>query len=570
MLEFDPQFFEPETREGFYIEPMIKNVWAAQLETLNLLDIICDEHNLTYSADWGTLLGAIRHGGYIPWDDDFDVCMPRADLMKLFDIIDNYPELVCVNVYNTPDMGLHATRLNLSTDFTVDRDRLKDLCGCPFPVGIDIFSVGFVPKDESLLQEMTEALTKINYAIDMLSCMEQYQGTNKGLYKEYRKRYREYVSEIKGLTHIEFADTDPSLQELSILYDEVQGAYGEADANAVFEVPGLMTGLSFPIDTYEHMIRVPFENTTIPVPANYNEVLNIKYGASYMRPLNTGGNHNYPYYDASIKQTMTKNASDSFENTKEHIKKLSSDYYRHFINRESEPRIAFNEPSSDTAKIQAALLEVLAEVERLCEENDITFYYVGDTCGEIDNIRALSGESTDVHIAMKRPDYMRFLKVLQEELDPWFDYRSIYSHAEHLDMKTYVITDAYATGDGEYEKRFHGCRDIVGIDIAPIDLVSADEKVEALKKTVIAQLLQTAPALPTERPYSDDIIGVAKQWDDMFHLGINTDGNLQSEFMKAADSVAMSDANSNSGRCRISPDITTDDYKIYEESEFNE
>lgn len=63
---------------------------AAQLrmlELLKFLDKICKEHNLSYWLDGGTLLGAARHGGFIPWDDDTDICMPRADALKLKEIL---------------------------------------------------------------------------------------------------------------------------------------------------------------------------------------------------------------------------------------------------------------------------------------------------------------------------------------------------------------------------------------------------------------------------------------------------------------------------------------------------
>lgn len=58
-----------------------------ELKCLAFLDRVCREHNLTYSLAYGTLLGAIRHKGFIPWDDDADVMMPAADygkLVKLF------------------------------------------------------------------------------------------------------------------------------------------------------------------------------------------------------------------------------------------------------------------------------------------------------------------------------------------------------------------------------------------------------------------------------------------------------------------------------------------------------
>lgn len=57
------------------------------LEMLKYLDGICRTHNLTYWLDSGTLLGAIRHEGFIPWDDDVDICMPHNDAEKLKQIM---------------------------------------------------------------------------------------------------------------------------------------------------------------------------------------------------------------------------------------------------------------------------------------------------------------------------------------------------------------------------------------------------------------------------------------------------------------------------------------------------
>lgn len=57
------------------------------LELLNFIDKTCHQHNLSYWLDSGTLLGAARHSGFIPWDDDTDICMPREDAMKLKEIL---------------------------------------------------------------------------------------------------------------------------------------------------------------------------------------------------------------------------------------------------------------------------------------------------------------------------------------------------------------------------------------------------------------------------------------------------------------------------------------------------
>ncbi len=57
-----------------------------EIELLDELERVCQKYHLTYFLFGGTLLGAVRHGGFIPWDDDVDVVMPRADLQRLIQI----------------------------------------------------------------------------------------------------------------------------------------------------------------------------------------------------------------------------------------------------------------------------------------------------------------------------------------------------------------------------------------------------------------------------------------------------------------------------------------------------
>ena len=98
MLEFDKTFFEEEERCGFVVEPMMKSVWAAQLEVLENIDRICKENGIKYFADWGTLLGAVRHKGFVPWDDDMDICMLRPDYLRFIDVLNNYSNEIKWNI----------------------------------------------------------------------------------------------------------------------------------------------------------------------------------------------------------------------------------------------------------------------------------------------------------------------------------------------------------------------------------------------------------------------------------------------------------------------------------------
>lgn len=78
----DSKFLEDEIRDGFYIPTLGKRAWAAELIVLQEVDRICSKHHIKYFAAYGTLLGAIRHHGFIPWDDDMDIMMLRKDYEK--------------------------------------------------------------------------------------------------------------------------------------------------------------------------------------------------------------------------------------------------------------------------------------------------------------------------------------------------------------------------------------------------------------------------------------------------------------------------------------------------------
>ncbi len=72
-------FLKPEVRCDFLVDTDRKKIWAVCLDMLIKFDAICKKHNLKYYVIAGTLLGTIRHKGFIPWDDDIDVGMMRED-----------------------------------------------------------------------------------------------------------------------------------------------------------------------------------------------------------------------------------------------------------------------------------------------------------------------------------------------------------------------------------------------------------------------------------------------------------------------------------------------------------
>lgn len=85
-LDFPDSFFEPEVRCDHYISKEMKKVWAVEMDLLADLLRVCKKHDIKIFASGGTLLGAVRHKGYVPWDDDIDMMMFRKDFDKLCEV----------------------------------------------------------------------------------------------------------------------------------------------------------------------------------------------------------------------------------------------------------------------------------------------------------------------------------------------------------------------------------------------------------------------------------------------------------------------------------------------------
>ena len=78
-LQIDSSFFLQEERDNYVVSPKMKKIWAVELDLLNEFARVCEENGLKWFAHAGTMLGAVRHKGFIPWDDDIDLIMPRED-----------------------------------------------------------------------------------------------------------------------------------------------------------------------------------------------------------------------------------------------------------------------------------------------------------------------------------------------------------------------------------------------------------------------------------------------------------------------------------------------------------
>lgn len=110
-----------------------------ELDILKYLKQICEKNGLKYYLAYGTLIGAVRHKGFIPWDDDMDIMMPRSDYMKLVTILNKekhpYYKLISIDTepkFTAPLPKIIDTRTELTQNYGL-KERIK------LGVYIDIF-----------------------------------------------------------------------------------------------------------------------------------------------------------------------------------------------------------------------------------------------------------------------------------------------------------------------------------------------------------------------------------------------------------------------------------------------
>ena len=303
MITYKAEYFNGEIRDGFFIEEKMKRAWAAQMEVLEEIRRVCAKYKIPFFADWGTLLGAVRHHGFIPWDDDLDVGMLRNDYMRFLEIAPE--ELECFfelkSVYNDPTHDNVKCRVITGRHMNFTEEYLKRFHNCPYVVGIDIFPIDYIPRD---CNKMEEQLQMINLVMTAAASVPPEP--------PYGNEVLEMAGKLEKMFGVTFQKNNRLFHELKKLVDMLSGIYGAEDSDEVCSMIDLAGGWDYhvPVRCYQSAVEQSFEQTTVPVPIGYDTILKIKYGPEYMTPVQGGGSHDYPFYakqEQALKEVIENN-----------------------------------------------------------------------------------------------------------------------------------------------------------------------------------------------------------------------------------------------------------------------
>lgn len=312
-MDFPREYFRPEVRDGFYVDGMMKRVWAASLDVLmGPFDEVCRKHNIRWYADSGTLLGAVRHKGYIPWDDDIDVVMLRDDYNRFKQVMnEEFPEGYAFLTYDSHDKSDNnhdwITRvIDTNIDWNFDEEFLRIHCDCPIPTGLDIFPLDFVPNDPVEANQFQNI------------CHLVFLGANLVLKEDKNDEDEKLLNAaLKGIENevgYKFKDNISIEYQIMHLLEAILGMYHRDECNTVTVMWRWARGQDrlYKKEWFEHPVMVQFENAMLPTVGAVDEYLTMEYGKDYMKPDRDFPSHNYPFYKSGEKAAIRLFDSDPF------------------------------------------------------------------------------------------------------------------------------------------------------------------------------------------------------------------------------------------------------------------
>lgn len=241
----------------------LRKLQLVQLEILKYVDDFCTKNKLRYSIAYGTLIGAVRHSGFIPWDDDLDICMPREDYEKFISLWKDTDKYILQNHDTDREFPQGFTKIRKNnTAFIQKTDLNKEYHKGIF---IDIFPYDRVPNG------------KIKQKIQMLHAMF-YQLYNRG-----------YAPSDNGLIYnfccklILFFVPKKKYYNKSKHHLKCVCKYNNDNSLSLFSISSFFSmHRYYPSDAFDNIIKMKFEDTYVSAFKDYDIILSKFYG-DYMK-----------------------------------------------------------------------------------------------------------------------------------------------------------------------------------------------------------------------------------------------------------------------------------------------
>lgn len=263
---------------------------AVQLKMLKYFHDLCKKNDLSYCVWYGTLLGTVRHKGYIPWDDDVDVLMPREDYDKLMELA---PQILEQPYFlQTPENDIecfYGGYSKLRNSQTTGLEKRNEGHNCNQGIWMDIFPLDYVVADQEKKREQKE---KIEFFQRLLF---------KKTYPEYRILWDITEQQEEEYARMSRFFTREALNKN--LYETIVNFEGEKGNTLAIltRYNGGREYKEYRRENFEYLIKADFEDIKVYIPSGYEQCLKVDYGDEFWiyLPEEQRKPHHVAHYDIS-------------------------------------------------------------------------------------------------------------------------------------------------------------------------------------------------------------------------------------------------------------------------------
>lgn len=274
-----------EIIDGYSVTADVKKIWNAQLELLDKFQQVCEKYNLPYFASGGTLLGAIRHNGYIPWDDDIDIHMLASDYEKFCKVAPEELKPYFWQEWRTEEgyYPWHAKIRNSNTTGCTKWEFENWSENMNKGIFIDIFPLHYIPKYKIIHKIQKFLLSKVRNGIYLY--LDEKANKNNTTKKRILFKLVSFFASYKTLC------------KLFINICNWQKKPSDFVGATTFDFK--VERFIWSAKNYRETVDLPFMGGTIKAPVDWDACLRRQFG-DYKKPAKSGQMHSDIIFDVDV------------------------------------------------------------------------------------------------------------------------------------------------------------------------------------------------------------------------------------------------------------------------------
>lgn len=277
---------------GYEVSAQMKRLWAMELDMAKAFVAVCEKYHLKYWMMGGTLLGAVRHQGFIPWDNDMDLAMPRKDFNKLLEIgptVFQSPLFFQIPATENEKYFRTYVRIRNSNGTAVLKDEYDQGVNCG--VFIDIFCLDEIPNTDWRRKVYFRKIKEIA----KMARFARGKALKGGWLNDLKHSLQRIVYSV--IYH------RPDTVGVFNLYQKAAGKYAGLHKRSITHHDfGYNPHYVWEHKDWEETVMLPFEDVMLCAPKRYDAILRRQYG-DYMQIPEDKATHEYYEFNPDIPYT---------------------------------------------------------------------------------------------------------------------------------------------------------------------------------------------------------------------------------------------------------------------------